>query len=118
MYIGRQIKSLLEAALITGNNQWINLKETREKINEYVSSKKEFSVEELVGMVKLMDTEVMAKDLVVKNLRFKLYFNPSQGDQIFREMEMLFKGHIMVMVRKVANGKFVIETASAPVSVN
>jgi hypothetical protein len=112
MYIDRQIRSLLEGALITGKDQWINVKETREKINEYINNKKEFSVDELVGMVKLTDGEVMAKDLEVKDLRFKLYFDPSSSEDIFKKMEMLFKGHLMVLMRKAGNGKFVIEKAS------
>jgi hypothetical protein len=112
MYIDRQIRSLLEGALLTGNDQWINIKEKRETANEYKNSKKEFSVEELVAMVKLMDSEVMAKDQVVKDLRFKLYFNPAMSDEIFKEMEMLFKGHVMVMARKVSDKKFIIEKVS------
>jgi hypothetical protein len=112
MYIDRQIRSLLEGALLTGNDQWINIKEKKEIANEYKNSKKEFSVDELVSMVKLMDSEVMAKDQLVKDLRFKLYFNPSLSDEIFKEMEKLFMGHTMVMARKSSNGKFVIEKVS------
>jgi hypothetical protein len=115
MYIDRQIKSLLEGALLTGKDQWINIKETREKINEYINSKREFSVDELVGMVRLTDGEVMSHDLVVKELRFKLYFSPSSSEEIFKEMETLFKGHVMVIVRKISNAKFVIERASNPI---
>ncbi len=112
MYIDRQIRSLLEGARIIGKDQWINIKESREKINDYINSKKEFSVDELVGMVKLTDGEVMAKDLVVKDLRFKLYFEPTSSEAIFKEMETLFKGHTMVMVRNSSNGKFIIEKTS------
>jgi len=112
MYIGRQIRSLLEGAKITGNDQWINIKETKEKINEYINSKKEFSVDELVEMVKLTDMEVMVKDLIVKDLRFKLYFNPSSSDSIFKEMESLFKGHSMVKAKKTPEGKFVFDKTS------
>ena len=112
MYIDKQIRSLLEGAKITGNDQWINVKETREKVNEYKNSKKEFSVDELVGMVKLMDSEVMMKDQIVKDLRFKLYFNPSMSEEIFKQMESLFMGHIMINVRKNQNGNFVIEKIS------
>jgi hypothetical protein len=113
MYIDRQIKSLLESVKLTGNDQWINIKETREKINEYKNSQKEFSVEELVGMVKLTDKEVMSKDQIVKDLRLKLYLNPSSSEEIFKEMESLFKGHhVMINVRKNQNGKFIIERVS------
>ncbi len=114
MYIDRQIRSLLEGALITGKEQWINLKEPREKINEYINTEKEFTVDELVAKVMLMDSEVMAKDLAVKDLRFKLHFNPSMSDEIFTEMERMFKGHTMVLVKKSSNGKFRIAKASNP----
>jgi hypothetical protein len=63
-------------------------------------------------MVKLMDSEVMAKDQVVKDLRMKLYFNPSMSEDIFKEMESMFKGHIMINVRKNKNDKFIIEKVS------
>jgi hypothetical protein len=112
MYIDKQIKSLLETALVTGNDQWINVKETKEKLMEYKNNKKEFSVDELVGMVKLMDSEVMMHDRRVKDLRFELYFDPSKTETIFKEMEGMFKGHSMINMRKTQNGKFVIERVS------
>ncbi len=112
MYIDRQIRSLVEAAKVTGTEQWINIKQTREKINEYISSKQEFTVDELVSMVQLMDSEVMAQDRMVKDLRFELYFNPEKRDEIFNKMEKMFKNHVYVKIRKSTNDKFVIEEAS------
>ena len=112
MYIDRQIRSLLETAKITGSDQWINIKATKEKVKEYKEGKKEFTVEELVGMVQLTDKEVMAKDQMVKDLRFKLYATPSAMDEIYKEMEMMFKGHVMVLVKNTPNGKFVIDKLS------
>ena len=112
MYIDKQIKSLLEAAQVTGKDQWINIKGTREKIQEYKNNQKEFSVDELVGMVMLTDAQIMDKDQRVKDLRFKLYFEPSASDEIYKEMETMFKGHLMVMVRNVPDKKFVIDKIS------
>jgi hypothetical protein len=112
MYIDKQIKSLLETALVTGKDQWINIKESKEKLMEYQNNRREFSVEELVGMVKLMDSEIMMNDKRVKELRFELYFNPSKTEAIFKEMEEMFKGHSMIQMRKTSNGKFVIERIS------
>ena len=112
MYIDKQIKSLLETALVTGKDQWINVKETKEKFTEYKNSQREFSVDELVGMVKLMDSEIMMYDRRVKDLRFELYFNPAKSETIFKEMEGIFKGHAMINMRKTSNGKFVIERVS------
>lgn len=114
MYIDKQIKSLLETALVTGNDQWINVKESREKVNEYKNSRREFTVDELVSMVMLKDSEVMMHDREVKDLRFELYFNPSKMDEIFKKWESLFKGHIMILMKKVAGNKFVIEKVSNP----
>lgn len=113
MYIDRQIRSLLETALVTGKDQWINIKESRDKANEYKNSHREFSVDELVSMVKLMNpSPMMEKDKTVKDLRFELYFHPEASAEIFKKLEAMFPGHIMVKAKKTSNGKFVIDEVS------
>jgi len=112
MYIDKQIRTLLDAAIFAGKDQWINIKSSREKAEEYKNSQKEFTLDDLVGMVMLSDAEVISKGQKINALRFKLYFNPSMMDEIFQEMEAIFKGHVMINVRQNANGKFVIDKTS------
>jgi hypothetical protein len=99
--------------LVTGKDQWINIKESRDKANEYKNTHREFSVDELVSMVKLMEPAAMDKDKTVKDLRFELYFHPESSAEIFKKLEMMFPGHIMVKAKKSANGKFVLDEVSA-----
>lgn len=114
MYIDKQIRTLLETALVTGKDQWINIKESREKANEYKNNHREFSVDELVGMVKLMEPpKMMDKDTMMKDLRFELYFHPESSAEIFKKLEAMFPGHLMVKAKKSSTGKFVIDEVSA-----